>query len=128
MKTLKVLPDLRKKADITSTMKCIFGIKDLETKVYIELLKNSGLTVSELTEKFGKDRSTIQRALQNLSIAGLIYREQRNIKEGGYYYVYYATPFEEVKDKIVSAVKNWCNEVMNVLESLEKEIKKGTKK
>jgi predicted transcriptional regulator len=75
------------------------------------------LTVNELVEKFDKDRSTIQRALQNLAIAGLIYREQKNIKNGGYYYVYHAAPFKEVKSTIKASIRKWCEAVTKWIDS-----------
>jgi predicted transcriptional regulator len=44
-------------------------------------------------------------------MARLIYREQKNIKNGGYYYVYNAAPFDEVKATIKSSVRKWAEAV-----------------
>lgn len=121
---MKNLPDLRtpfRALSIGDIMECMFGLKDFETHTYLELINGGATTVNELVDQFNKDRSTVQRALQNLAIAGLIYREQRNIKNGGYYYVYHAAPFDEIRSTIKESVRKWCDSVTNWIDTLEME-------
>jgi predicted transcriptional regulator len=103
---------------VADIMDCMFGLKNFETETYFQVVDKGPVTVNELVKSFDKDRSTIQRALQNLAIAGLIYREQRNIKNGGYYYVYHAAPFEEVKDTMKTSIKKWCDAVIEWIDNL----------
>jgi predicted transcriptional regulator len=111
---MKNFPDLKtpyRELSLEEIMNCMFGLKSFETKIYIEIIDQSPVTVNDLVKKFDKDRSTVQRALQNLAMARLIYREQKNIKNGGYYYVYNAAPFDEVKATIKSSVRKWAEAV-----------------
>ncbi|MFH1774924.1 MAG: helix-turn-helix domain-containing protein [Methanobacteriota archaeon] len=105
-------------ASIETIMDCMFGLKNFETEIYFELINRDSLTVNELVSKFGKDRSTVQRALKNLIAAGLVYREQKNIKNGGYYYVYHVAKFDSVKDTIKTSVKEWADAVIGWIDSL----------
>lgn len=107
---MKKAPNLKmplEKMSIEETMRYIFGLRNLETQVYLELLARGALTVSEIVKRFKKDRSTLQRALQNLALAGLVYREQKNIKSGGYYFAYRALPLEELKANMNASAKKW---------------------
>ncbi len=119
---MKALPDMRtpvRELSLEDIMECMFGLKKLETQIYIELVERGPLTVNDFVEKFKKDRSTIQRALHNLSIAGLIYREQKNIKKGGYYYVYKAAPFKEIKETMKAGIAKWTEAVTKWIDELE---------
>lgn len=94
---------------IEDVMSCMFGLRKFETDTYFKVVNKGTITVNDLTKDFNKDRSTIQRALQNLAIAGLIYRDHKNIKNGGYYYIYRAEPLEEVKETTKASVKKWAD-------------------
>ncbi len=118
---MKNFPDLRalqEGASLENIMNCIFGLKNFETEIYLELANHDALTVNELVSKFAKDRSTVQRTLQNLIAAGLVYREQKNIKNGGYYYVYRAVKLESVKENIKTSVREWTDAVMKWIDSV----------
>ncbi len=118
---MKNLPDIKtpfREMSVVDIMRCMFGLKNFETQIYLELVNRGSMTVNDLVRDFGKDRSTVQRALQNLIIAGLIHREQRNIKHGGYYYVYHATPFSELKDTMKESIRKWCDTVIKWIDEL----------
>lgn len=118
---MKKFPDLKApygKTSIETVMNCMFGLKNFETGIYFELVNRDALTINELVHKFGKDRSTVQRALRNLIVAGLVYREQKNIKNGGYYYVYNAAKFEDVKETIKTSTREWADAVVNWIDSI----------
>jgi predicted transcriptional regulator len=118
---VKKLPNLKtpfREMSVADIMDCMFGLKSFETETYFEVVNKGAVTVNDLVNTFDKDRSTIQRALQNLAIAGLIYREQKNIKNGGYYYVYHAAPFGEVKETMKASIAKWCEAVTKWIEEL----------
>lgn len=119
---MKKLPDFRatpKEMGTEEIMRCMFGLKALESQVYLELAERGALTASELTRKFKKDRSTIQRALQSLSFVGLVYREQKNIRGGGYYFAYRALPFSEMKEAMKANVRKWCDAMISWIDALK---------
>lgn len=119
---MKNLPDFstqNHELTIKDVMGCMYGLKSLETDVYLELIRRGSMTIDDMVEKFDRDRSTIQRALKKLVMEGLIYREQKNIKNGGYYYIYHAAPFDDVKAFIKESVKEWSESVLKWVDGLE---------
>lgn len=119
---MKQAPNLRMpfgKMSIEEMMRSIFGLKSLETHVYLELAARGALTAGELAKRFKKDRSTLQRALQNLCLANLVYREQRNIKSGGYYFAYRALPLDELKANAKASVRKLCEAMINLVDSMQ---------
>ena len=112
---------------LESIMCCIFGIKTFDVMVYFTLLNNGALRVNDIAELLSRDRSTIQRSVQSLVNAGLVRRKQINLKEGGYYYIYEAIPFSEVKNIIKDTMEKWCSEVKEWIDEMnEEDLKKIT--
>lgn len=119
---LKNLPNLKtpfRDMSIEDIMSCMFGLKKFEIETYFKVVNKGATTVNDLVDVSDKDRSTVQRALQNLAIAGLIYRDQKNIKNGGYYYMYRAAPFEELKETTKSSIKKWCESMIVWIDNLK---------
>ncbi|HID47822.1 MAG TPA: winged helix-turn-helix transcriptional regulator [Methanothermococcus okinawensis] len=104
---------------LENIMCCIFDIKPLDVAVYLTLLKNGPSKVSAIAELLNRDRSTIQRSMQNLIRAGLVRRKQVNLKKGGYFYRYEAIPFTEVREKILKTIEEWRDEVKRWIEAID---------
>ncbi|ENN96514.1 transcriptional regulator TrmB [Methanocaldococcus villosus KIN24-T80] len=102
-----------------SLMSCVFGIKSSDVRVYFDILKHKNSKITDIANRLNRDRSTIQRSVQNLMSAGLVKRRQINLKDGGYYYVYSAIPFEEVKKKIKETLDIWYNQMKAWVEEIE---------
>ena len=104
---------------LENIMCCIFGIKPLDVAVYLTLLENGPSRTSDIAQLLNRDRSTIQRSMQNLIRAGLVKRKQINLRKGGYFYRYEAIPFSEVKSKILEAIEEWRYEVRRWIEAID---------
>ncbi|EHP84639.1 helix-turn-helix domain-containing protein [Methanotorris formicicus] len=104
---------------LENLMCCTFGLKVFDVMVYFEILKNGPSRINKIAEKLNRDRSTVQRAVQNLMNVGLVKRKQVNIKEGGYFYIYEALPFDEVKRIIKETVSQWCEGVKKWIDEIE---------
>ncbi|WP_456416787.1 helix-turn-helix domain-containing protein [Methanocaldococcus sp.] len=100
-------------------MACVFGIKISDVKVYFDILKNGPSKINEIAERINRNRSTVQRSVQNLMNAGLVKRKQVNIKEGGYYFIYEAIPFKDAKKIIKKTIKEWCNNMEKWIDELK---------
>lgn len=105
---------------LENIMCCIFDIKPLDVAVYLTLLKNGPSKVSTIAELLNRDRSTIQRSMQNLIRAGLVRRKQVNLRKGGYFYRYEAVPFSEVRSRILETIEEWRNEVRRWIEAIDR--------
>ncbi len=100
-------------------MACVFGIKVSDVKVYFDILRHGPSRINEIAERINRNRSTVQRSVQNLMNAGLVKRKQVNIKEGGYYFIYEAIPFEEAKKIIKKTIKEWYNNMEKWIDELK---------
>jgi predicted transcriptional regulator len=111
--------------------KCILGLNDLESKVFSYLVRNGKASTKELTVYFKMDRSSIQRALQNLIELNLVIRESISLKKyvemkgnkelnrRGYLYVYSAREVSHIKIQFKKLLKRWYNSMINYIDNLE---------
>ncbi len=100
---------------------CVFGLKHFDVSVYFLLLNRKNLKVNEIADILNRDRSTVQRSVQNLISAGLVKRRQVNLKDGGYCYIYEAVPFDDIKKSIKTSLKKWCDEVIYWIDNIDEE-------
>ncbi|MFX0072042.1 MAG: helix-turn-helix domain-containing protein [Candidatus Hermodarchaeota archaeon] len=111
--------------------KCILGLNELESNVLSYLLKNENVSTLELTKIFPKDRSSIQRVLQNLIELNLIERhsmslknytetkELRSKKLRGYLYVYSARNIDSIKEQFKMLLDKWYESMIDYIENLD---------
>ncbi|MFW9932543.1 MAG: hypothetical protein ACFFDR_07790 [Candidatus Thorarchaeota archaeon] len=97
---------------------CAFGVKTSAAKIYLEL-RDTPMTVEELAEKVGKERSVVQRYLQELSNPdlkpSLVLRDTISLDRGGYYHVYRRNSSEEIRKKMLSQLDQWYRETRKYL-------------
>ncbi len=111
--------------------KCILGLNKTESKVFGYLLKNNDVGTSELTETLEMDRSSIQRAVQELLELKLIKRKSISMKDyieakeikiskkQGYLYVYNAKHMDSIKVQFKKLLDKWYNSMLTYIENLE---------
>jgi len=100
-------------------LKCALDLSCLEMHVYLALIKYPGSDVEFLAEKLGRDSNTIYKALRNLMEKGLVKREYRILRSGGYKYIYKPIEFDEFKKIALEKLERWIREVNKVLELVE---------
>ena len=95
------------------------------------LFKHVRSGTSEIFEFFKKDRSSIQRVLQNLTELNLLKRESMSLKayeeikgfthsnKRGYLYVYSARDVESIKSQFKTLLDKWYNSMLNYIEHLD---------
>lgn len=111
--------------------KCILGLNELESNVFSFLLKNEHVTTIELANILEKDRSSIQRSLQNLIELKMIKRESMSSKDftnlrgneesnkRGYLYVYTAEDLEYIKHKFTELLEQWYSSMLKYIDALD---------
>jgi len=107
------------KPHIKCILKCALDISCLEMEIYTELLRTSGLNVETIAQRLNKDYNTVYKALRNLMEKGLVKREYRILRSGGYQYIYKPIDFKEFKEIAMNRLKVWINEVSRVLDLVE---------
>lgn len=85
---------------------CAFGLRNSELDVYFSLISGPK-TVEQISERIGKDRSTVQRVLNKLHDKGLAKRDTHRISRGGYFYKYSAEESEVIRDQILVQLEEW---------------------
>jgi predicted transcriptional regulator len=111
--------------------KCILGLNELDSNVFSYLLKNKQVTTIELADVLKRDRSSIQRGLQNLIEMKMIKRESMSLKDftnstgyedsskRGYLYVYTAENLPYIKQKFTNLLEQWYHSMLNYIDSLD---------
>lgn len=111
--------------------KCILGLNKTESKALGYLLKNKDVRTAEIADTLKMDRSSIQRALQNLTELKLIERNSismkdythvkglKNTKKQGYLYVYNAKNMDSIKIQFKKLLDKWYNSMLKYIENLE---------
>jgi predicted transcriptional regulator len=128
---LKEMLQDRKVFKSVNLFKCILGLNELESNVFSYLLQEEKTTTNEISNVLGKDRSSIQRALQNLIEVKMVDRESMSLKdftdlEGkddinkrGYLYVYKAKDIKVIKRQFLKLLEEWYNSMINYVQSLD---------
>lgn len=111
--------------------RCILGLNEIESNVFTYLLKNDNVSTMELTEILNKDRSSIQRALQDLLDLRVIKRYSLSLKEycelkgiadnnkRGYLYVYKGKDLNKVKVQFKDLLDKWYSSMVNYIDNLD---------
>ncbi|QSG15844.1 helix-turn-helix domain-containing protein [Halapricum desulfuricans] len=89
-------------------LECIHGLKELDKEVFRTLSDaEEPLTVDEIAETVGRERSTAYRSVQRLLSSGFIQKEQVNYDQGGYYHVYHPTDPDQIADDMQRVLNDW---------------------
>jgi predicted transcriptional regulator len=109
---------------MNSTLKDLFiylyDLAPLDMDILIILIKNNkAMTLEELTRLENRDKSTVFRSLQKLVTLGIISKETRTLKEGGYYHVYSAIPIEIFKLETEKKIKELEQSFKRILKGFE---------
>lgn len=111
--------------------RCILGLNEIETNVFSYLLKNDNTSTMDLARELDKDRSSIQRALQNLNDLNVIDRKSMSLKDyvqqngidesnkRGYLYVYAAKDLKIIKQEFRELLNRWYQKMTNYIDNLD---------
>lgn len=90
----------------------VFDLNGLQESLFEEM-ENAELTVKELAQRVDRNRSTVQRALQDMLDKDLVLREGKTDKT--VYYVYTTLPKDEICDVTRDVLDDWHQKVKNRL-------------
>lgn len=103
-------------------LQCAFTLSDFEIEIYQKLEETGPVRTDELATVMGKDRSTVYRSLQKLMSCGMVHRETKNLKKGGYYHSYSAVKREVLKSRLEQCINDWYQRMRMELERFESEM------
>ncbi|AGK60864.1 putative transcriptional regulator [Archaeoglobus sulfaticallidus PM70-1] len=114
--------------DFEYIVKCVLKLTISELEVYLTLIENPGIGVDELSEIMRKDRSGIYRSLQTLLEKGLVKREYRILKHGGYKYIYTPLEIDTLKAILKEELERWFKRLNEVVDKFTLDEFKGETK
>ena len=102
-----------KKIEMNQVIKCGFGLSRADFKLMDFMLKNNEkyFTTHELSRKLNLNLSTIQRGVKKLHEKAVIDRKQINLEGGGYLFTYQVKSKKDVRNVLLSIVRNWTKNV-----------------
>lgn len=96
------------KISIDELIKCSFDLNKTSYQLMLFLLKkHKYLTINEIAEELGLDRTTVQKAIGSLLEKNIVQKKQLNLEKGGYVYIYVIDGKDEIKKKMISLLETW---------------------
>ena len=111
---------LKKNASCKDMFECFFDLMPTEVSIFYML--DSEKNLDQISEEMHKDRTTAYRCLQKLVGAGLVVKEKRIIKEGGYYYSYSRVDPSIIREIVNSRMLEVKHALNNIVKKLESEL------
>lgn len=112
--------DFKCEEHLRCVLKCALDISCSDFEVYIALLNKNPATIEEISESLSRDKSTVYKSLQKLLEKGLIERDYRILRSGGYRYLYKPVPFQDFKVIVMRSLETWEKRMKETLTTLEK--------
>ncbi len=103
-----------------NVLECFYGINESDVEVYRILLSGGPKKIEEISSIAGKSENTTYKSLQKLMMAGIVIREKRLIKGGGYYYTYRAVNPDQVANEMREILENWYRKVVDTIEEFRR--------
>jgi predicted transcriptional regulator len=123
-------PSIATLTRVNSTVKDLFvylyNLSPLETDLVLLLMLNNNnpMTLEQVANQVNRDKSTAFRSLQKLVSLGIVMKETRTIKEGGYYHAYGVIDTESFRIETEKRVKELEKGVHRILNKFEKDLEK----
>ena len=110
-------------ATCSDLLGCLYNMKPIDLEVFYTLAARQKGTLDDLAAAVGRDRSTMHRCLSKLVSAGLVYKQSRTLKDGGYYHVYSTVDPLRIKDQAQLRVKAVTEGLQRLIESFPTDFK-----
>lgn len=102
-------------------LRSVFDMSSTELDICLCVMEGGELTVKQLANDIGYDRSVVSRHLNHLSELGIIEKHRRLLERGGHTYVYTPVPPETVRERLRAAFYAWVQVALGELEELQRE-------
>ncbi len=109
----------RKGATCTDLLGCLYNLKSVDLAVFYEVAKREHATLDQIAEAVERDRSSTHRCLAKLVSAGLVHKQSRTLKGGGYYHVYSIADPSQIKEQVRQRVKEITKSLAELVERFE---------
>ncbi|WP_456368505.1 helix-turn-helix domain-containing protein [Geoglobus sp.] len=112
---MKGIKDAVSSLTCDNILECFYGLNESDVQIYRMLAEHDEMRIEEISRQSGRSENTTYKSLQKLMMAGIVLREKRVIKGGGYYYTYRALPPDEVAEMMERILEEWCVKVRDTI-------------
>lgn len=117
---------LEREMECESLLECVLGLKELDRSCFQVLAASDHpLTVDELADRIGRERSTAYRSVQRLLGAGFVEKSQENYEGGGYYHVYRPADPNEIADELQAMIDDWYDTVSQLVDEFREKYRRA---
>lgn len=109
------------KEQVDKLLECVLGLSSSDIRCYELILESQPTWTDELSNKLGKDESTIHRSVSRLSDSGLIIEEKIPYENGGYKHEYIGEDIDEVAQSMRLLTSEWAKSALNEVDRFEEE-------
>ena len=106
---------------LETLLRTVFDMSGTELDVCLCVMEGGELTVAELAEQIGYDRSVVERHLNHLADLGVVEKRRRIRPEGGHVYIYTPQPPEVVRERLRGEFLTWVRLATAQLGDLQRE-------
>jgi predicted transcriptional regulator len=106
-------------------LRTVFDMSDTELDICLCVMEGGDLTVEELAEQTGYDRSNVSRHLNHLADLGVVEKRRRLLRQGGHEYVYAPEDVETVRESLRRQFAVWVAGASEQLDAVRREKVEG---
>lgn len=114
----------RKEATCSDLLSCLYNLKPIDLQVFLEVTKKEWATLDQISESVNRDRSSTHRCIAKLVSAGLIHKQSRGLKNGGYYHVYAVVEPSKIKEQAKQKVKEITDSLQALIENFDSDLQR----
>nr|WP_089787874.1 helix-turn-helix domain-containing protein [Halobiforma haloterrestris] len=101
-------------------LECVHGLKGLDRDCFRALVEaDDPLTIDEVADRVGRERSTAYRSVQRLLQSGIVRKTQVNYDQGGYYHVYSPADPSQVAADMQRKLNDWYAKMAQLVQEFE---------
>jgi len=117
----------RKEATCSDLLSCLYNLKPIDLEVFLEVARKDGATLDQVAASAQRDRSSIHRCLSKLVSAGLVNKQSKTLKGGGYFHVYTMVEPSKIKDHARQKVKEITVGLEGLIDNFDSDLTKHLK-
>lgn len=117
----------RQGATCSDLLSCLYNLKTIDLEVFLEVARKDSATLDQVSESAQRDRSSTHRCLSKLVSAGLVHKQSRTLKGGGYYHVYSVVEPSKIKEQARQKVKEITEGLEDLIDNFESDLTKHLK-
>jgi predicted transcriptional regulator len=117
----------KKDATCTDLLTCLYNLKPADIETIYAILTNPNAKIDQIATEVHKDRTSVHRTLSKLVSIGLVTKQTKTIKGGGYYHTYAMLDPALIKKHARERVKEITESLDNLIDHFGEEFEKHLK-